>query len=200
MLFSIPVAFPKQMPSPPQKESVFNLHKKPLACDCCPHYQRGHWGWQKLRNFPKLAGLINREQRFESSFIYLKVCFSLQDCCFLYLNLNEPRWLDVTHCVYWAHTAKKLTASLARSVQFLWISTNRLFQSVLWWMAHKLRLRTQCIQLSSHNWIYRCNKDTWDWCWRRLLRVPWMARSNQSILKEINPEYSLEGLMLKLKL
>ena len=39
------------------------------------------------------------------------------------------------------------------------------------------------------------------WCWRRLLRVPWKARrSNQSILKEINPEYSLEGLMLKLKL
>ena len=39
------------------------------------------------------------------------------------------------------------------------------------------------------------------WCWRSLLRVPWTARrSNQSILKEINPEYSLEGLMLKLKL
>ena len=39
------------------------------------------------------------------------------------------------------------------------------------------------------------------WCWRRLLRVPWSARrSNQSILKEISPEYSLEGLMLKLKL
>ena len=39
------------------------------------------------------------------------------------------------------------------------------------------------------------------WCWRRLLRVPWTARrSNQSILKEINPEYSLEGPMLKLKL
>ena len=39
------------------------------------------------------------------------------------------------------------------------------------------------------------------WCWRRLLRVPWTARrSNQSILKEINPEYSLERLMLKLKL
>ena len=39
------------------------------------------------------------------------------------------------------------------------------------------------------------------WCWRRLLSVPWTAgRSNQSILKEINPEYSLEGLMLKLKL
>ena len=39
------------------------------------------------------------------------------------------------------------------------------------------------------------------WCWRRLLRVPWTAkRSNQSILKEINPEYLLEGLMLKLRL
>ena len=38
------------------------------------------------------------------------------------------------------------------------------------------------------------------WCWRRLLRVPWTARSTQSIIKEINPEYSLEGLMLKLKL
>ena len=38
------------------------------------------------------------------------------------------------------------------------------------------------------------------WCWRRLLRVPWTPRrSNQSILKEISPEYSLEGLMLKLK-
>ena len=39
------------------------------------------------------------------------------------------------------------------------------------------------------------------WCWRRLLRVPWIARrSNQFILKEISPEHSLEGLMLKLKL
>ena len=38
------------------------------------------------------------------------------------------------------------------------------------------------------------------WCWRRLLRVPWTARrSNESILKEISPEYSLEGLMLKLQ-
>ena len=44
--------------------------------------------------------------------------------------------------------------------------------------------------------------DTFEfWCWRRLLRLPWTARrSNKSILKEINPEYSLEGLMLKLKL
>ena len=38
------------------------------------------------------------------------------------------------------------------------------------------------------------------WCWRRLLRVPWTARSNQSLLKDISPGYLLEGLMLKLKL
>ena len=48
-------------------------------------------------------------------------------------------------------------------------------------------------------WLWRI--DAFElWCWRRLLRVPWIARrSNQSIPKEINPEYSLEGLMLKLK-
>ena len=48
----------------------------------------------------------------------------------------------------------------------------------------------------------RWRTDTFElWCWRRLLRVPWtIRRMNQSILKEINPEFSLEGLMLKLKL
>ena len=62
---------------------------------------------------------------------------------------------------------------------------------------------------SSHVWMWElsikkaeCRRiDAFElWCWRRLLRVPWSARSNQSILKEINPECSLEGLMLKLKL
>ena len=48
---------------------------------------------------------------------------------------------------------------------------------------------------------HRRTDDLKLWCWKRLLRVPWTARrSNQSILKEISPEYSLEGLMLKLKL
>ena len=61
---------------------------------------------------------------------------------------------------------------------------------------------------SSHVWIWGlAHKEVWAsknccfwWCWRRLLRVPWTARrSNQSFLKEINPEYSLEGLILKLQ-
>ena len=63
---------------------------------------------------------------------------------------------------------------------------------------------------SSHVWMWELDyKESWAsridafelWCWRRLLRVPWTARrSYQSILKEISPEYSLEGLTLKLKL
>ena len=53
--------------------------------------------------------------------------------------------------------------------------------------------------------MYGCERQRIDafevWCWKRFLRVPWTTRrSNQSILKEINPEYSLQGLMLKLKL
>jgi len=63
---------------------------------------------------------------------------------------------------------------------------------------------------SGHAWLWELDgkegrtpkNDTFElWCWRRLLKVPWTARrSNQSILREINPEYSLEGLMLMLKL
>ena len=63
---------------------------------------------------------------------------------------------------------------------------------------------------SSHVWIWEVDyKESWGpknwcfelWCWRRILKVPWTTRrSNQSILKEISPDYSLEGLMLKLKL
>jgi len=63
---------------------------------------------------------------------------------------------------------------------------------------------------SGHVWMWELDlkkAEQWTmdafelWCWRRLLRVPWTARrSNQSILREISPEYSLEGLMLKLKL
>ena len=62
------------------------------------------------------------------------------------------------------------------------------------------------VMYGCENWIIKkaeCQRiDAFElWCWRKVLRVPWTARrSNQSILKEINPEYSSEGLMLKLKL
>ena len=62
------------------------------------------------------------------------------------------------------------------------------------------------VMYGCENWAikkaeYRRTDAFEQWCWKRLLRVPWTARrSNQSILKEINPDYSLEGLRLKLKL
>ena len=62
------------------------------------------------------------------------------------------------------------------------------------------------VMYRSESWTIKkaeCQRiDTFElWCWRRLMRVPWTARkTNQSILKEISPEYSLGGLMLKLKL
>ena len=72
----------------------------------------------------------------------------------------------------------------------------------------KVRL-VRAMVFSNHVWLWELDHKEgwalknwyfWLWCWRRLLRVPWTARrSNQSILKEISPEYSLEGLMLQLK-
>ena len=77
-------------------------------------------------------------------------------------------------------------------------------------LSTKVRLVTAMVfpvvRYGCENWTIKkteCRKtDAFElWCWRRLLRVPWTARrSNQSILKEISPEYSLEGLMFKLKL
>ena len=81
---------------------------------------------------------------------------------------------------------------------------------------HPMLLNMRCLYSQSYSFSsshYGCESQTIKkaehqridafklWCWRRLLSVPWTAwRSNQSILKEINPDYSLEGLMLKLKL
>ena len=81
------------------------------------------------------------------------------------------------------------------------------------WATREALLRLAMVKAnffsSSHVWMWELDyKESWVlknwcfelWCWRRHLRVPWTARrSNQSILKEINPEYSLEGLMLKLQ-
>ena len=60
------------------------------------------------------------------------------------------------------------------------------------------------VMYGHESWTIKVERQRIDafemWCWRRLLRVPWTARRfNQSVLKEINPEYSLEGLMLKLQ-
>ena len=99
----------------------------------------------------------------------------------------------------------------------LGFSRNRFESKWLFWEAY--RFFTDRIILSTSNYfcvLHYSNKQTfhlrvcsivliwvrlsWSWCWRRLFSVPWTARrSNQSILKEISTEYSLEGVMLKLK-
>ena len=72
------------------------------------------------------------------------------------------------------------------------------------WYSHLFKYFPQFVvihTIKSFNIVNEAEIDAFElWCWRRLLRDPWTARSNQSILKEISPEYSLEGLMLKLKL
>ena len=78
---------------------------------------------------------------------------------------------------------------------------------LLYWKGHIVKSVVSSLVMYGYEcWIIK-KAECWKfvafelWCWRRLLRVPWGARiSNQSILKEINPEYSLKGLMLKLKL
>ena len=70
---------------------------------------------------------------------------------------------------------------------------------------HRFKATVPVVMYECDSWIIKKTErqriDAFEmWCWRKLLRVPWTARrSNQSIVKEINPEYSLEGLMLKLK-
>ena len=95
-------------------------------------------------------------------------------------------------------------------------STLKSFFGILYTF-HRTETKLTCYTISqsygfsnSHVWIWELDrKESWVlknwcfelWCWRRLLRVPWTVRkSNQSIVKEISPEYSLEGLILNLKL
>ena len=90
-------------------------------------------------------------------------------------------------------------------IHFTYLGTVSYFQILCFPRAHHLTIRGGC-HCRWLSWTIQ-KAESWRfnafelWCWRRLLRVPWMARrSNQSILKEISPEYSLEELMLKLKL
>ena len=90
-------------------------------------------------------------------------------------------------------------------IHFTYLGTVSYFQILCFPRAHHLTIRGGC-HCRWLSWtIQKAESRRFNafelWCWRRLLRVPWTARrSNQSILKEISPEYSLEELMLKLKL
>ena len=103
------------------------------------------------------------------------------------MKLKDAYSLEEKLCKTWQHIKKQRHhfAGKGPSSQSHGFSSSHVW---IWELDHK------------ENWTLK-NWCFWMWCWRRLLRVPWTAkRSNQSILKEISPEYSLEGLMLKLKL
>ena len=86
--------------------------------------------------------------------------------------------------------------SILKSRDITLLTKVRIVKAIVFSVA-MYRCESWTIKKAEHQRIYAFEL----WCWRRLLRVPWTTRwSNQSILKEINPEYSLEGLMLKLKL
>ena len=111
----------------------------------------------------------------------VRAAMKLKDTCSLEENYDQPR----QHRHYFA---KSRDITLPKKVCLI---KAMVFPVVMY------GCETCTIKKAEHRRI-----DAFElWCWRRLLRVPWTARrSNQTILKKISPEYSLEGLMLKLKL
>ena len=106
---------------------------------------------------------------------------------------------------YWSHEIRRhllfgrkaMTnlGSILKSKDFTLLTKDRLVKAMVFPVVMYGCKRWSIKKAESQRTIFK------SWCWRRFLRVPWTAwRSNQSIIKEINPEYSLEGLMLKLKL
>ena len=109
--------------------------------------------------------------------LYEMVTMKLKEAC----SLEEKQWQILT--AYWKAELTLLTkVCIVKAMVFPVV----MYGCESWTIKKAECWRTDVFEL---------------WCWRRLLRAPWTARrSNQSILKEINPEYSLEGLILKLKL
>ena len=108
------------------------------------------------------------------------------------LGINKLKWTGMgefnsdDHCIYYCGQE-----SLRRNGIAIVDNKAMVFPVVMYGCESWTIKRAECRRIDAFEL----------WCWRRLLRVPWTARrSNQSILKEISPEYSLEGLMLKLKL
>ena len=123
---------------------------------------------------------------------------TVRDCIFLGSH-NHCRWCcshEIKRCMLLARKAMTNLDSILRSRDITLPTKVRLVKAMVF----------PVVMYGCESWTVKkaeCRRsDAFElWCWTRLLRVPWTARrSNQSILKEISPEYSLEGQMLKLKL
>ena len=111
------------------------------------------------------------------------------------------------HCRWWLSHEIKRHLLLGRKAMTSLDSILKSKDITLTTKVHVVKARVfPVVMYGCESWTIKkaehCRIDAFEqWCWRRLLRVPWTARrSNQSILKKISPEYSMEGLMLKLKL
>ena len=104
-------------------------------------------------------------------------------------------WTELNNDVPWKNSCAKLRQCFKKQRHHF--ANKRLFSQSYGFSSSHVLIESWTIKKAEHQTI-----DAFElWCWRRLLKVPWTARrSNQSILKDINPEYSLEELMLKLKL
>ena len=119
---------------------------------------------------------------------------------FIFLGSKITADVDCSHeilkCLLLGRKAMTNLDSILKSRDITWSTKVHLVKAVVFpivmygWESWTIK-KAECLRIDAFEL----------WCWRRLLRVPWTARrSNQSILKKISPEYSLEGLMLKLKL
>ena len=118
---------------------------------------------------------------------------------FLFLGSKITADSDCSHEIRWLLLGKKVMTNLDSMLKSRDIILPRKVHTVKAMALPVVTYNCECwtIKKAEHQ-----RTDAFElWCWRRLLKVPWKARrSNQSILRDINPEYSLEGLMLKLKL
>ena len=119
-------------------------------------------------------------------------------------NGQLNNWINMVPLVSWKERTMKMTLYLRDKEDN--VGTNRRkrvltpsLEVEVWW---NCKIKSSVIQIQGLKKAENRRIDAFElWCWRRLLRVPWTARRlNQSILNVISPEYSLEGLMLKLKL
>ena len=111
----------------------------------------------------------------------------------------------VTLCVRERSKWEHLRSTPSTNIKYIYILTTKSRDITLMTKVHLVKATVfPIVRCGCESWTIKkveCRRIAFElWCWRRLLRVPWTARrSNQSILKEISPEYSLEGLMLMLQ-
>ena len=158
-----------------------------------------------------------KAEKFECSDIWYFCRFHCSIQCFLEFRMNnlQTAWFNILKCLL--HYMGKLRTLCSHEIKrrlFLGRKVMTNLDSILKSRDITLSTKVRLVKAmvfpvvtnGCESWTIKkgeCQRiDAFElWCWRRLLRVPWTARrSNQSILKEISPECSLEGLMLKLKL